>query len=418
MALAVSQTGLPQPAAGQTVAARAASTPAAAGGAATTTPPTTPAATITFLDPTSSSVVVGDSSTLSAAVMLANAAQTTAAEPNLPEGKTPPANVEIKALLRSSKWKNIPTGAAQSMFVPPGVNLLQLTTTVAAERSDYPLAGVLVMREIGSKAKPSTMVLSAITLEDPGTADWSVVKSAGIAALAGILLGTVVLLVRLGRRALDTRMGPAGSSLAEGWSAALLIGGPFLTTAFTLAGFPDSPATMTKKTYLIVSFVLAIVIGVAPNIYGLYKAPTLVIDPTGKPTIQNQGLSGLFIISAWFTLTGCLGQLALLQLVFRDLTGARALSSSLGYAVDLLLLGLWSAVAIYGAVAVHNTVKSQYDLQTRAEDDARAAAEAKAEAEAKAAAEAAGRPAPLNAPAAPANALPAPGPALPGWSAL
>jgi hypothetical protein len=352
---------------------------------------------------------------LSAAVMVTNAAAIDAGVVNVPAAKGPPPNVEVKALLRSSRWKEISTGAAQSMFVPPGTSLLQWSTSVQAERSDFPLTGVLVMREIGGKAKPSTLVLSTIALEDPGTADWPIVKSAGIAAFAGVLLATVVLLGRLGARALDTRMGPAGSSLAEGWSAALLIGGPFLTTAFTLAAFPDYPATMTKKTYLIVSFVLAIVIGVAPNIYGLYKAPTLVIVPTGKPTIQNQGLSGLFIISAWFTLTGCLAQLALLQLVFKDLTLARGLSASLGGAVNLLLWSLWVAVAIYGAVAVHNTVKSQYDLQKRAADDAAAA---KAAAEERAAAEAAGRPAPLNVPLPSGDGHPAPGPALPDWSAL
>ena len=317
--------------------------------------PQPPAPAITFVD-TSSTALVVTRSTLSAALLVSS---------TRPAGETP--NVEVHALLRSSKWKPVTGPSVVRTTVAPGTSVLSFSTPVYADRTDYPLSGVIVIRELGKESKPSMLTVSGIALEDSGTADWQIARSAGIAASIGVMLATAVLVMRIKEKALATRMGAAGSSLADGWSAALIIAGPFLTTAFNLAGVPDYPATMTKKMYLIVSFVISVIIGIAPNIYGLYRAPTRVTDPQGKPAIQNQGVSGLFILSTWFTLTGCLAQIALLQLFFRDLATAGLLSAPAGRAIDWLFWALWIAVAVYGPVAIHNTITSQYELQKQRE---------------------------------------------------
>jgi len=361
----------------------------APGGAPVTAGTTAVPPTVTFVDTASSALVVRGS-TLSASLLVSST------RPG-PE----PANVRIQPLLRSSRWGAVKTPAAATLSVPLGISMLTFTTTVEANRSDYPLNALIVLQEVGKEAKPATLTVSSIALEDSDGADWQVVKSAAIAASIGVVLAVVALVRRLGAKALTTRMGAAGSSLADGWSAALLIGGPFLTTAFTLAGFPDYPPTMSKKMYLAVTFVISVIIGMAPNVYGLYRAPTAVIDPVGKPAIQNQGVSALFLVSALFTLTGCLAQLALLQLFFRDVTAVSLLSGATGRAIDLLLTVLWSAVAVYGPIAAYNTVTSVHASKV-----------------APAVAPAPAKPSNLNVPATPPATPPTAASSLPDWSVL
>jgi hypothetical protein len=326
---------------------------------------------ITLLDTASATLVVKDS-TLSGTLLFSNPTSIGC----LPDGRggVKP-NAELRILLRSSRWRSLPTVKPLHVCVPPGVSMVPFEAAVSASLSDYPLIGAVVLQEIEENTatpgtwaprtgtKPISLTLTSVARDDSGAVDWQILRSAGIAALVGVLAAGVALVIRLRSGALATPMGAAGSSLADGWSAALIVGGPFLMTAFALGGFPDYPATMTKKAYIVTSFVISVIIGVAPNIYGLYRAPTRVQDGAAKLTIQNQGISGLFLASAWFTLTGCLAQVALLQLFFRDLSAAGLLSAPAGSAVDRVLWLLWFAVAIYGPIAAFNTVVSQHTLQ-------------------------------------------------------
>ena len=390
----------------------------------TANPATPVPATLTFVDTTATGTVV-DGSTLSLALVVLYKPATNAPAPEANtlkvEAKEPA--IETSVLLRSAKGKLITSENPKvevTAPLPAGTSMVRFSTTVKADRADYPLNGVLVMRL--DKTQQGTVTLSSIGFEDPSDADWVIFWNAGGLALVCVGIAAVILLIAHGGAALTTPMGPAGSSLADGWSAALMIGGPILTAAFALTAFPEYPASMTKKGYLIVSFLLSTIISVAPNIFGLLKVPKVVTDLLGNPSTQNQGVSGLFLLSAVFTLTGCLGQLALLQLVFQDLTSAHALSSPLGAAIHLLLTVLWVSVAFFGIVAAINTVNGQFEVKAKQEEAAAAAAAAaKAAADAaKAAAEniAQGRPQSMSqTPVTSAAASSHPQP-LPGWSPL
>jgi hypothetical protein len=310
---------------------------------------------ITVLDTAAPAMVVDKDGMLAGSVVVANS---TAA----------PQTVNVKVFLRSSRGRLVETDDAKPQVVQPGVAVLEFATRVTANTTDYPLNGLVILLE--ASAAPSTprrvqLALSNIALDRPSESRaWQVVRSAGLVATLAVIVAVALLCLAKGAGALAASMGPSGSSLADGWSAALILGGPLLTALLGFVGFPEYPESMSKKSYMLLSVLLGGLIALAPNIYGLFRVPTPVTDSAGKPAIQNQGVAWLFIISAWFTLVGCTGQIALLQLVFKDLAAAGALPQELGSALGALMTLLWFAVPLYGAIAMANTVVSQYKLRS------------------------------------------------------
>ncbi|HZF12324.1 MAG TPA: hypothetical protein VFE33_26345 [Thermoanaerobaculia bacterium] len=66
---------------------------------------------------------------------------------------------------------------------------------------------------------------------------------------------------------------------------------------------------MSKKTYVIVSLLLAAIVGLAPDVYSLFNRTVQTQDDSGTSVPQTQGYVVLFLAAALCTLTGVLAQL-------------------------------------------------------------------------------------------------------------
>jgi hypothetical protein len=265
-------------------------------------------------------------------------------------------------------------------MIPANQAVLHLPLTVRvndAPRDAYPLNGVVAMwpataEQKWSEAQPrATLVLSNIVLESAPTVDWDIVAGSARWALGAAIVGMLVCAVLWGWP--FQRMGGATFSFTESWSGALMIGTPLLTAFLTtFTSFPDHAATMSKKSYLLLSLLLSAIIALAPAVFNLWKLPTQVTNADGTVETQNQGLVLFFFIAAFVALTGGLGQLRLLRYVLVDLAGAAflstALSNSLVWTVEALfwlVLGV-SIVSMVTTVAGATAKPSAARSTTRA----------------------------------------------------
>lgn len=181
----------------------------------------------------------------------------------------------------------------------------------------FPLSGWLVLetKSNGTQKKPSG-ILEISRIERRSDAEWPLLRWAGVAAAAAVLLAAVILAFLDGPGVLVNRMGAATWSFADSWSSNLTVGGAVIASLLSFTTLPEQGLTLSRKGYGMVSLMLAALIALAPALYNMFRKP--VQAKTEVAVVQYQGWVAFFLAAGVFTLTGALGQLGLLRMLFGD----------------------------------------------------------------------------------------------------
>jgi len=151
-------------------------------------------------------------------------------------------------------------------------------------------------------------------------------------------------------------MGTPTWAFTESWSSTLTFGGAFLTSLLGFAALPDQGHTFSKSSYTLLSLLFAALIGLAPGVYNLFRAPVQVRTDATTLTIQYQGVVALFLVAGVFTMTGVLAQLSLLGCLFSDLATAGLMSTPTASAFRRLSVVLLFALGFYAVISAAQTV--------------------------------------------------------------
>jgi hypothetical protein len=216
------------------------------------------------------------------------------------------------------------------------------------------------------KITPAKLEIRAIS--GPGTgAEWRLLKYALIAAGAGVLIATLVLIWLLKFSVLWHRMGKSRWDFQNSWSSTLTIAGTIVGLVVSAAALPDQGATLSKKTYTIVGIILAALITLAPGVYNLFRKAVQAKSADATAEIQFQGIVTFFLAAALLTVTGSLAQLGLLGFLFHDIAAAGSLSPATAIFLQRLCTVLQVLIWIYSVTSIVQTVRTQSSSAPEAE---------------------------------------------------
>jgi len=225
-----------------------------------------------------------------------------------------------------------------------------------ASTSNLPLSGVLSLHTDTPAAQSSTSGLRELRLVGaPG--GWVNVTTLGMALVLSAL-GVISCWRRMRRHdlKLSRRMGGASWSFGGSWASNLAVGATAVNAFLSLTALPDQTHYLPRSGYSTTSFLCLLMVTAAPFLYSLVLEISLVVNPLGVTSQQNQGYVGFFLLAAFFTLWGTLGQLITAMFLCFELQYSRLLPDLGASALMLLLVLLCLLVLAYGIRATYEVV--------------------------------------------------------------
>jgi hypothetical protein len=266
----------------------------------------------------------------------------------------PDATASIRPVLRTARGRAIEPRSSMAFSIKGGEPAQSVPVVIglpALEPEDFPLSGWLFLESGGKVVQKAE--IKAIAGPRDGR-DWLLVRRAFAAAAVSVGLATLVLIGRRGLGVLGRRMGTPAWSFTESWSSTLTIGGAVLTSLLGFTTLPEQGHHFDKKSYALLSLLLAAVIALAPGVYNLFRKPIQSTSP-----VKYQGIVLMFLLAGLLTMTASLAQLSLVRFLVLDTARAGLMSTGLAGAFGNLCRALQGALWVYAAVSVVQTVLSQ-----------------------------------------------------------
>jgi hypothetical protein len=277
----------------------------------------------------------------------------------------------LQVTLRSASGSKIIPAKVSGprVTVPKSASSFGLSLTIIPEAKpsleDYPLSGWLTLETLQSTGPPpatKSLEIKAISGPNSGN-EWVLLRCALLAAAVAVGIAGLTVIWRYrskgGLKVLLHRMGSPSWSFTDSWSSTITIAGAIVISLLNFAGLPDQGHTLSKKTYGLISLLLAALIGLAPGMYSLFRKPVQAKDAASALVVQYQGIVLLFLVAAMFTMTGVVAQLGLLGVLFEDLCVAGLLSPEAASLFHGLMIALQILLWVYSVLSIVQTIETQ-----------------------------------------------------------
>jgi len=303
----------------------------------------------------SSGITLTESQPLVVLPSAANVYSTTVFVKNdLPEDK----NVRLNIVLRDQFAKVQGAHIQQTSSSPvPGHGIAPIEFTIVPnDLKAAPLTGVLSLR---AESAPGQWVIAAT--RDVKLGSGLRKNSDAELVMFSLLLALIVViscLIRLAKHnlKLSRHMGGASWNFSSSWASNLAIGATLLNSFLSLTILPEQTHFLPRSAYSALTLLFLTIVVIAPFMYSLISTTELSVNNLGITVQQSQGYVGTFVLAAFLTLWGTIGQIIMVALLATELCYSQIVSVPACMAIASVLLLAIIFMMAYGIRATYQMI--------------------------------------------------------------